>query len=222
MELLIRKEGRIMSIYVLTSMFKQGFGEPLAKRLNEIIVKKNSFVFIASDFEANWEKNDKYASNWLEMFKKIGIGFNKTDTVDSRISPEQAQETVKNADVIWISGGDTPKQFFYIKKYGLDTVLREHNGIIIGMSAGSINLAKTAVCSLTSGHYIQEVYNGLGCVDLSIEPHFSIDNTDEILKLSQKHKIYGMSDESAIIIANGEPEYFGDIYIIENGDIIPL
>jgi len=34
---------------------------------------------------------------------------------------------------------------------GLVPVLREHKGVIIGMSAGAINMAETAVCSVTCG-----------------------------------------------------------------------
>ena len=42
---------------------------------------------------------------------------------------EQKQKSVAEADVIWLAGGDTPTQFRYLKKYGLDTVLKQHDGL---------------------------------------------------------------------------------------------
>ena len=208
-----------MSTYILTSMFKNEFDDKFAKRLREITTSRNSFVFIASDFETNHEKNDKYCNHWRDMLCDIGIEFKSIFVVDGRITPDEAKKIIEKADFIWLSGGDTPKQFEYIKQYGLDTVLKEHTGIIFGMSAGSINLSTMAVCSLASGHYVQETYNGLGCVNISIEPHFSLDKTDEILQLSEKYKLYGVPDDSAIILHNNEVEFYGDIFIVENRKI---
>ncbi len=100
------------------------------------------------------------------------------------------------ADVIWLSGGDTPTQFCYLKKYGLDAVIKKHDGVIIGMSAGSINLAKTSICTLPCEHSRQEIYNGLGCVDISVEPHFvASEASDELIDLSKKYTIYGLCDD---------------------------
>ncbi len=53
------------------------------------------------------------------------------------------------------------------------------------MSAGSINLAKTAICTKTCGHCRQEIYEGIGCVDITAEPHFSMEkDLRELLELS--------------------------------------
>ena len=88
------------------------------------------------------------------------------------------------------------------------------------MSAGAINLAKTSVCTLASGHDMQEVYTGLGCVEISVEPHFDVDNvSDEILELSKKHLLFGLPDESMIVCQNERLEYYGNVYRIINGKI---
>lgn len=205
-----------MSTYILTSMFKNGFNDEFAKELDNCITQRNSFTFVASEFESNYEKNDKYFKHWLSMFEEIGVFFENAFCVDGRMTSEQAQKVIKTSNVIWLSGGDTPKQFEYFKKYGIDKTIKNHSGIIIGMSAGSINLAKTSVCSLTSGHYVHEVYEGLGCVDISIEPHFSLDKTDEDLSLSEKYKLFGVTDESAIIVSDGVMKICGNVYLIEN------
>lgn len=56
--------------------------------------------------------------------------------VDGRMTVEEAQRAVAEADVVWLSGGNAPAQRQYFQKYGLENLIREHSGVIIGMSAG--------------------------------------------------------------------------------------
>lgn len=88
------------------------------------------------------------------------------------------------------------------------------------MSAGSINMAKTAVCTLTCEHDKLEIYEGLGLVEFSVEPHFDKDNiTDELLVLSEEYPLYGICDDSAIISTEGSTSYIGHIFFIDNRHI---
>lgn len=90
--------------------------------------------------------------------------------------------------MVWLAGGDTPTQFGYFQKYGLDAIIKKHKGVIIGMSAGSINLAETVICTLSCEHHRQEIYKGLGCVNISVEPHFvRSEVSDELIELSKKY-----------------------------------
>ena len=140
--------------------------------------------------------------------------------ISANFEEKQKQKSVAEADVIWLAGGDTPTQFRYLKKYGLDTVLKQHDGIIIGMSAGSINMAKTAICTLSCGHYKQEIYDGLACVDISVEPHFIRSKvSDELLDLSMKYTIYGLCDDSFVVCSGNTIEFYGEIYKLSNGNI---
>lgn len=67
-------------------------------------------------------------------------------------------------------------------------VIRRHKGVIIGMSAGSINLAETAICTISCKHAKQEIYHGLGCVNITVEPHFVRSQlSKELLELSEKY-----------------------------------
>lgn len=56
------------------------------------------------------------------MFEEKGIHFENAYVVDGRMTAEEAQKSVAEADVVWLAGGDTPTQFGYFQKYGLDTV----------------------------------------------------------------------------------------------------
>ena len=207
-----------MSTYILTSMFQNGFNAQAVEVFRNRISKRRKFAFVASEFEKMYEKTDKYFQYFLNMFKEVGIHFSEVCVVDGRMSISEVQKTVMEADVIWLSGGDTPTQFGYLKSYGLIPFIREHKGVVIGMSAGAINMAKTAVCTLTCEHDKQEIYEALGLVDFSVEPHLDKDNiSEELLALSKEHSLYGICDEGAIICTDNNLLFLGDIFLLENG-----
>ncbi len=208
-----------MSTYILTSMFPNGFTQA-ANVFQQKIEKRDKFAFVASEFEALHEKTDKYFRIFLDMFEEAGIHFEEAYVVDGRMSATEAQKAVAEADVVWLSGGDTPTQFAYFEKYGLVEMLQEHQGVIIGMSAGSINMARTAICTLSCGHRTLEIYDGLGCVDVSVEPHFVRERvSEELLALSKEYTIYGLCDDAIIVCTGDEMEFYGEVYKLSQGRV---
>ncbi len=206
-----------MSTYILTSMFPNGFHAQAAEIFRQEISKRNKFAFVASEFELLHEKTDKYFHFFLDMFEDAGIHFEEAYVVDGRMNADEAQKAVADADVVWLSGGDTPTQFGYFQKYGLLDVLKAHDGVIIGMSAGSINMAKTAICTLSCGHHKREIYSGLGCVDISVEPHFVREKvSEELLVLSEEYTIYGLCDDGLIVCSGESVEFYGEVYRLSN------
>ena len=212
-----------MSTYILTSMFHNGFNDKATKVFRQEIAGCKSLAFIASEFENGYEKTDYYFRFFLKMFEDINIHFKKAYVVDGRMTIGEIQKAVSEADVIWLSGGDTPTQFAYFQKYGLDKIIKQHNGVVIGMSAGSINLAETSICTLACGHYKQEIYHGLGCVNISVEPHFVRSRlSKEVVELSNTYVIYGLCDESLIVCKMKKIEFIGEVYKINHGKIVQI
>lgn len=212
-----------MSVCVLTSMFPNGFPNKFTKQLQYIIQKRDKFAFVASDFENSQEKTDRYFAFFLEMFTRGGILFDNACVIDGRMTKEQMQNVVTTADVVWLAGGNTPGQYRYFEKYGLVPILREHNGVIIGMSAGAINMAKTAICSITCGSDRIETYGALGLVDVSVEPHFDKRGaSDELLQISRSYPIYGLCDDSVIICNRSNTIFIGDIFFINQGVVTKI
>ena len=211
-----------MSTYILTSMFPNGL-QHVSEVFRSQIDKRDKFVFVASEFEKLHEKTDKYFEFFLNMFKEIGICFEESCVVDGRMSMIEAQQKVSEADVIWLSGGDTFAQIAYLQKYGLKKVINEFDGVIIGMSAGSINMAKTSICTLSCGHQKQEIYSGLGCVDISVEPHFIRNSvSNELIEISQKHTLYGLCDDGVIVCSGNTVKCYGEVHKLYNGIIEKL
>lgn len=210
-------------VKILTSGFSEGFPKAFSNVLKTYIQSGSNFVFVASEFENIYERTDWYCEQFIKMFSDCGIIFDYVKVIDSRTSKDSAQMAVRNADVIWLAGGDTPTQFAYMESYGLIPFLREHNGVIIGMSAGSINMAKTAVCTLTCEHSELVIYEALGLVDFSVEPHLDKSNiTEELLLLSEKYPLYGICDDGAIVCKENETLYIGDVFLIDNRHVNQL
>lgn len=207
-----------MSVYILTSWFPNGFNNEIAELMKKFVKRRTKFAFLASEFEKNHEKTDQYFKEVLELFQNIRIDFEKSYVVDGRMEKEVAKDVVRSADVIWLAGGDTPTQYQYLLRYELIDVLREHSGVIIGMSAGSINLTKMAICTLACGHDKQEIYEGIGCVEFSVELHFNINKVaKELLELSKQYMIYGLCDESLILCEGKTRIFLGEVYQIIDG-----
>ncbi len=210
-------------INILTSMFHKGFTADFSAYLRKAVTSRESFAFVASEFKHAHDITDGYSSSILKLFSDCGIEFESFFVVDSRMGMDEASRAVRTADVVWLAGGDTPTQFGYFREFGLIPDFRDRQGITIGMSAGAINMAETAICSVTCEHSEQLIYPALGLVNISVEPHINVGGiTQELLDLSQSQPIYGMSDESVIICEDDKTIYMGEIVFISKGLVTPV
>ncbi len=216
-------KGVVILVKILTSGFKERFPNSFATVLKKYVKSGMRFVFVASDFKNNHEKTDRYCEYFLKMFSDCGVVFSRVQVVDSRMTKLQARQAIAESDVVWLAGGDTPRQYEYFLEYELSSCLQNHKGVLIGMSAGAINMSKTAVCTNANGHNYLSTYQALGIVDFSVEPHFNKDNvSEELITISKEYALYGICDDSAIFIVDDQIQYVGYIYLIEDGKVIKL
>ena len=132
--------------------------------------------------------------------------FDHSTIVDYEITPEEANTLIQNADLVLLPGGSTLKQIASIREYGLEEALRDRAGVTFGISAGAINMAQRVVLAKNIN------YNGIGLVDFFIEPHLNESTAAHIAEIQEgaKHApIYGLYDESFILVVNGEKEFYG-------------
>ena len=216
-----------MGIYCFFSGFDKdnGFPSEIGKRLRENIRAKQSLVFIASS-PGGHEKTDLYTRGHINWFQKAGIVFEKVDVLDDRKTARECAQLIKDASAIFLCGGTALPQMEFIRQNKLIPLLRRFDGVMMGMSAGAINMAENAFYSADDDYGQTHIYKGIGLVDISVEPHFVTDNTEllekELLPFSEKIDIYAMCDDSAIIINGSKRQYLGDIYRIKAGEIEKL
>lgn len=195
---------------------RKGFSKEICKYLKSELDGKQNLVAISVNPD-NYEKNDKYfygtddSLGVINMFKHSNINIKNYQLIDSRITSEDSIKMLNKADIIYLLGGNHFKQIEYIKNNNLENILKEHHGILVwGVSAGSMNLAKHAYYSKDEELPESTFYEGLGIVDLSIVPYFDINNisqVEEAIKMSNKHKIIGLPNDSAIVISNNDTIY---------------
>lgn len=206
-----------MKVNFLTSGFPNGLTTEFILELNKYLPVNPSFVFIASDF-SQLARTQYFLDVLIQSFRVKGLVFKSVRTIDFHITAEVARELVYEADVIWIAGGPTLKQMNYIKQYELIPNLLNRDGITIGMSAGSINMAKRAILiEDTDDNVNTEIYEGIGLVDINIEPHLnyaSIDHIKNIEKLVNE-TIIGLYDNSFIVLTDNNLEYYGKYKVFE-------
>lgn len=208
-----------MKTMFLTSAFDDGFTEEFEEEIKKELEYTQCFTYVASSFEDH-EKNVKYAYAFKEKFLEIGIDFEEVFIIDYDVSPEDARNLIECADLIWLAGGDTLQEMYYFDEYHLRDMLADYDGIIVGMSAGSINMADRVVLARDIEDNTPElsIYPGLGLVSINIEPHLDFSREEHIADIeeaSEAARIYGLFDNSFIKIKGDEMNIFGDYYIFD-------
>ena len=189
----------------------------------------NAILFIASSPDDK-EKVNSYTKLLFEALKLSGISFNEYLVLDSS-TINKVDEYIDKANMIYLSGGDTYIQNEFFKSINLKEKIVKFDGLIIGQSAGAINMADDAFNSPEEMEKSEPVFfKGLGLTDINIEPHFILDdsNFDEsekyqrnvILSESNNRVIYGQCNGSHVLIDNeGNATIYGETYLISNGQI---
>ena len=125
--------------------------------------------------------------------------------MDNRVSLENGINSLKNADIIYLLGGNPFIQLEYLQKNKFDLIIQNTSALIIGVSAGSMNLATNSYYSKDEDYPESVIYKGLGITDITIDPHFDINNEEQVKEIkanSKNIKIIGLPNDSAIVISN--------------------
>lgn len=202
--------------------------ELISKELKQLITKPKLLVAISTSPD-NYAKNDTYFKGndevvgIIKIINKIFPELEEKVLLDRRISKDKGIEYLNNADIIFLLGGNPFTGLKYIKENGFDNIIKKSDALIIGVSAGSMNLAVNSYYSKDENYQRSIFYKGIGLIDITIDPHFDINNkeqVDEALINSKKHKIIGLPNESAIIINDNDIIVVGEKYVFEKGVLI--
>ena len=217
-----------MRIHYYSGWFDSALPEQFAEALRKDIVDKSSIAIIWGAWGI--DEYDGIAKN--EWLNPTGIVFDEYHAIDTRMDKAAAQDAVRNASVILLTGGGTVPQMEFIREYGLDASIKEGRAsVIIGFSAGSHNMAKKYVDAVDNNYESGEraVYSGLGLDSFAYEPYFSLTNVhrhgldsseliqNHLLPLSQEIDIYATANDAVIRVENGKVEVItGEAYLISD------
>lgn len=121
------------------------------------------------------DMTDFFARDMLGAFHRAGIRFGGTAILDGR-NPEQAEELIRKADFIILMGGHVPTQNAFFRKIGLRQLLKGYEGVILGISAGTMNAAEEVYAQPEEqGETVpsfRRFYPGLGLTRINVCPHY--------------------------------------------------
>lgn len=214
-----------MITYIFSSFDKDiHFNEVANYFKNDMVLYKN-IVFIPANFE-NMEKVNGYANIDVSWFKEIGINLNGITVLNDTMTKEEMFRSIENADIIFLMGGDTLKQNDFLMKNDLKPIIKTFKKVVIGISAGAINLSNISLYSKDEEDGVEKTitYEGIGRINYTIEPHFDIDSKillqNELYPLSEKMTIYGLPNNTGVRIIDSNFEIlYGDFYKISNNEV---
>jgi len=199
----------------------------ICRQLYDVIPNRGKMVFFAGAPNM-YEATDSYAQLTFQSFGLSEIGFHSFSIIDDRFSGS-IEDEVDSSDLVFLMGGDPRVQMQFFEQIDLRALLEHYQGVIIGQSAGAINLATSVLCGPECQEEIGREYEwpGLGKTRINIEPHFRVQVEgkedrllrNELLKLSYHNPIYALCDGSHIFDNGINPTFHGKIYIIDAGTI---
>lgn len=194
--------------------------------------KSRSNVLIISADADSIETNDSIRNIFAASFPMSGLSIAQMVICDGR--NEEIAGRISEYDAVILAGGHVPTQNAFFEKIGLKEHMKDFDGILIGISAGTMNSAEVVYAQPElEGESIDKKYrrflSGLGITKLMILPHYQ-DIKDEILdgkrlfeditcEDSYGREFFALVDGSYIMIENGKTMLFGEAYHIKDGRI---
>lgn len=192
------------------------FTDGINQVLRENLPVRGRLVFISA-WPEDHARNDEDSDGMHQMFAERGMGFASHFVIDRRTSPAEAAELVRAAGCVFLMGGDPVLQMALIRDLGLVSPLRDSRAVILGVSAGAMNMGKQVAEIWDSKAF----YEGLGLADITIKSHYAEGDwfVPLLKELSRTHPIVAMEDESAIFLDGDGKRALGRMWLFDGGEI---
>lgn len=219
---------------------------PAGVQLPCIFFRKNAFV---DNLRAHWKPdsrlvvicsdpyndplNDEMCDTFTKCFRYHGLTVSSSVMLDGR-NERDAAGMIALSDVILLGGGHVPTQHAFFERIGLKKLLRGYTGIIMGVSAGSMNCTDPVYAQPElPGESVDPDYKrfipGLGLSRVQVLPHYQMvkDNILDGKRLFEDitfgdsfgRTFYALVDGSYVMHIDDEYTLWGEGYRIRDGRI---
>ena len=176
--------------------------------------------------------NDEMRSFYEEAFAHSRMSVRRVDVCDRR-NAHKSMERLDEYGVLILAGGHVPTEHAFFRKLHLREYLMEYEGVVVGISAGSMNCADVVYAAPEEpGEAIDPEYEryipGLGLTRINILPHFQqIWNVElDGLRLvqdicvpdSRVRPIYAIPDGSYFYKEGGKTTLYGEAWLFWDGN----
>lgn len=195
--------------------------------------KEDSKCLIISASPDAYMENNEMRFFFEKKLKETGLSVSCMDLLDRR-NEEEIVVKLFSYDMIILGGGHVPTQNTFFHETGLIQAMKEFDGIVMGISAGTMNCAKSVYAQPElPGESVSATYKrfleGLGLTQCNVLPHYQAVKDDVLdgkrlmeditYPDSAGKKFYALPDGSYILEREGEPWIFGEAYLISDGKI---
>ena len=199
------------------------------KNLRSCWKPDSRLVVICSD-AYNFPLNDEMCDTFTKCFRYHGLSVSSSVMLDSR-TERDSERIIALSDVILLGGGHVPTQNAFFERIGLRTLLREYTGVIIGVSAGSMNCKDVVYAQPEMpGESIDPDYKrfipGLNLSKIQILPHYQMvrDNLLDGKRLYEDitfadsfgRSFYALIDGSYVMRKDDSYTLWGEAYLIRD------
>ena len=196
------------------------FPPAVAQQLKEALAQRDSLVFVSA-WPEDAQRNDSDLAGMYEMFLQYCMSFDRHCVIDRRMGAQEAVAAVQKASCVFLMGGHPGQQLRLIQDLGLAGAIEGFAPVVLGVSAGAINMAERALDTKES----LAPYAGLGLANITVKPHFSLSDRQvlsTLLQISMELPICAMADDSAIFVEAGGVFHTGEIYWVDQGQRAPF
>ena len=198
-------------------------------RLKAALPTNPKCLFICSDPDSP-ALTDNFGQNIADAFTEAGMEFKEFTTLDRR-NDGDAQALIWESDLIILAGGHVPTQNAYFQEIGLAELLENYQGVLMGISAGTMNCAWQVYLQPEeegeSEPEFERFAPGLGLTDVNVLPHYqqvkdyTLDGLrlfEDITYADSMGRCFLALVDGSYIYNDGEGELlFGEAYTIEDG-----
>ena len=191
-------------------------------------------LFVCSNPDTPGE-TDNFGRDICGAIVEAGIAVSKWSVLDGR-NEKDAQLLIWQSDLIVLAGGHVPTQNLFFQKIGLSKLLKNYQGVILGISAGSMNCARRVYAQPEepgeSRRDFRRFYPGLGLSEINILPHYQqvkdrmIDGKrlfeDVTYVDSVGNNFLSLVDGSYVLERGGETTLYGEAYALTNGKFFQI
>jgi len=192
--------------------------------------KNNARVLIVVSDPGDHEKNDSLQQVFCKALPMSGLTVSGVFVWDDRSGA--GPRSLDAFDAVILSGGHVPTQNAFFHRIGLAALLKDYSGVVIVISAGSMNAAETVYAQPEmDGESLDPCYRrflrGLGLTRWMLLPHYQAVKDDwldgqrlfEDITYGDSYgrEFYALPDGSYLLLENGAETICGECIRIRDG-----
>lgn len=170
-----------MTLFVTSSPYIDGADRAILSnannfidRIREVLPPNPQAVFVCSDPDDH-DGTCRFAAETCAAFLEAGIPFGSYQVLDGSTAG-RAYSMLSHSDLVILGGGHVPTQNAFFRKIRLRHLLHKFQGVVVGISAGSMNCADLVYIQPEeegeSAPDFPRFAPGLGLTGVNICPHY--------------------------------------------------